>query len=85
LHHPQNRDSFLGMIRSASLLLVVGLIGAGCTSSREYGMETSPLVQELDGKDHANELEEQITQENLRAQEDQDEPIFTYDDSGSPE
>ncbi len=48
-------------------------------------METSPLVQELDGKDHANELEEQITQENLRAQEDQDEPIFTYDDSGSPE
>ena len=73
------------MIRSASSLLALVLIGAGCTSSSEYGIEPSPLVRELDGHDNGSALEQQITEENIRAQEGREEPIFNYDDNGGPE
>ncbi|MBC2604083.1 hypothetical protein [Puniceicoccus vermicola] len=73
------------MIRNASLLLALALMGFGCASQSEYGMETSPVVQEMDDQSDSESLGEKITEDNLEAQEDGDAPIFNYDDNGSPE
>ncbi|MGE9290115.1 MAG: hypothetical protein ACQKBT_03940 [Puniceicoccales bacterium] len=73
------------MIRNASLLLFLALIGFGCATDPEYGMEGSPLVQEMDGQSQASSLEEKITKDNVEAREQGDEPIFSYDDNGGPE
>jgi len=71
--------------RQYLLLPVILLVLAGCSSNPEYGIEPSPLVQELEGEDHGSEMEQQITRENRRALEEEQEPIFTMDDSGTPE
>jgi len=44
------------------------------------------VVQELEGgKSQGDKIETEIRQENIRAQEEQQEPIFSINDQGAPE
>jgi len=67
-------------------LPICSLLLAGCSTDSEYGIKPSPVVQELEGgKSQGDKIETEIRQENIRAQEEQQEPIFSINDQGAPE
>lgn len=66
-------------IMNRLLFLVVLVSVVGCASSSEYGLQPSPLVKEIEGKSSGSALEREIRQENVRAIETREEPIFRSD------
>ncbi len=73
------------MARNFMLLTALVLLGVGCASSPEYGTESSPLIREIESESDVKDLEQKIKEENRRARENEEEPIFSYDEEGVPE